>query len=402
LTGHRLFRRGGCAAIFLLGACAPAERVPTAAPSAPGVAEYGTPPGDVEPFLGSKRITVLVVRSDSNPLYTDSAFRAQAVAMAGEMRKVMSANAAGRLQLSFSIVGPLRLPRTVCDTVTWENTPNQHSVFAAAVAASDSLVDYSTVRDIMVIYQGHGCLTGHTGTRRRLWGIFTDEGEVDASMSFVSGLQSVPLSLIPVHEFTHTIGATHGEPIACVVGGARVLVHHGDHFAHMTDCAQVAPWYTLLDPMGIRMHHFTAHHKIRWGWIAPTEVKSATTGLYPIYPTEGPHRPGYTKALRVPVKSYYYHSFLLEYRSAKAPLVDDPYQVTDQVPGVYLLADWSTEHSATADLIEPLDGSESLTEFRTKPLPVGVPVVDVMNGLTILVESVTATKATVRITRGGI
>lgn len=413
MTGRSILRVAvGKAAIIaalsaaaLGAACAPDGPAPFAVPAAAASADdrtgAGTPSFDFAPFLGAQQITLLAVRSDSTPAYTDSAFLAQVAATASEMHKALRANAAGRLQVAIDIVGVLHIPPSVCDTTTWENTPNQHAVFRAAVDASDSIVDYSTVRQVLVIYQGHaGCLTGHSGARRRLWGIQTEEGEVDASMAFVTGINGPPYSTYAIHEFTHTIGATHGEPLICRASGERVLVHHGPAAEHWSACAIAPPYLNGIDPMGLGMHHFTPHHKIRWGWIAPTEVRTiASSGAYALYPTEGPHRPGFAKALRIPVTSGYYHSLLLEYRSTSTSIVPNPVASLVQQPGVYLYADRSSASFAWADVLEPIDGWQLPDEFQVRPLPVGASVTDAAKGLTILVESVSDVGAVVRITR---
>ena len=177
------------------------------------------------------------------------------------------------------------------------------------------------------------------------------------------------------------------------------MVDHSPHAAHWEHCPGAPPFVTSLDPMSNGMHHFSAPHKIRWGWISPEEVRMVDTGTVILYATEGPYAPGRPKAIRVLTKkSGYYHSYVLEYRSATASLVPGPGSYV-QVPGVYLYADNSGSNNAEADLVEPLDETSSLTEFRTRPLPLGIPVEDATLRFIFRVEAIDRSRAAVRISR---
>jgi hypothetical protein len=349
--------------------------------------------------LGPQHVLVVLVNID-DPSWTDADLRKRAeddLALFAAAYREYSWNA---VSFDFQILGPYHPTLDGCEdsSVPGAFKYNEDVILRKGVAAVDPIVDFSTVHQMMVLHvTSFKCPVGDSGEPRAVRDIATNEGPLDSSVAWAG--EGDPSQVFTIaHEFGHTLGGSHTEPRLCYTNPSdpttRVPINHSSSM----QCVLGPPWYLTQDVqcVGGGLHHFSINQKELFGWVAPSQIVTATRGVFTIEPTET--QSAAVRAVRVPLTGSQWKYYYLEYRSAIG--LD-----ADQTPGVYLYAVSNSATSTGQRLIEP-PPFVSNTEFTARPLPLGqlaacVPqlsYVDVSQDLAITVTSMSPTGATVALT----
>ena len=257
---------------------------------------------------------------------------------------------------------PINAVSTTCDYVTWGNLAR-----TAAQNAGVNLSGYSQV----IHYFPRSATCGWSGV-----------GQLPGRYTWINGSSSSTIA----HELGHNFGVHHASSLTCTnAAGERAAI---------SDTCTSSEYGDPFDVMGRGYRHMNAYQKGRLGFLeAPNTATAVASGTFTIAPIEQPSTGALT--VRVPIPAtlpqlYYY----VELRQ---PSSFDNFASTSSVTNGVLIH--RNPDYATLARTQLIDASPVTSSFNDAALPVGGTFTDAAAAISISVSAVSATGATIQITR---
>ncbi|MDH5286924.1 MAG: S-layer homology domain-containing protein [Betaproteobacteria bacterium] len=189
--------------------------------------------------------------------------------------------------------------------------------------------------------------------------------------------------LVIGHELGHTFGIGHASSLRCNVSGATHPIdgtctrsEYGDGFSIMGNS---------------RPGHLSAPHKVELGYVQPAQYRTHAggTATYALSPYETPG--GTTYALKIPASPR--RTYWIEFRQ---PTGFDAFMGTGATEGALFHTSWPSDWSCDSCLLDMTPATA--TTFSDAALPVGATFADTLTGMSVTVQSKTATALSVSVT----
>jgi hypothetical protein len=313
--------------------------------------------------FGAQKTVILLVNFSNNPVQPYTTAQANSVAFTTTSNFDLE-NSYGQTWLTGDVFGWFTIPltSTICDPATLGLEAQ-----SAATAAGVNLTNYD---HYVYVFPGNSCAFG---------GLATVGGS--PSHAWING--SLALGVLG-HEMGHNLGLLHSHSLDCgnvVLGTPCTMVEYGD----------------TVDIMAMASYHFNAFQKERLGWLnygsSPPLTTVTASGTYTIGPLEAIGSE--SKALKIPrgTTGSFFYVELRQGLGFDAKLVSNTNITNGVVVHLASPSDWNS-----SDLLDMTAGTSS---WADPALTVGQNYTDSTSGVSITVNSVSATGASVTVVLNG-
>jgi hypothetical protein len=313
--------------------------------------------------FGAQKTVILLVNFSNNPVQPYTTAQANSVAFTTTSNFDLE-NSYGQTWLTGDVFGWFTIPltSTICDPATLGLQAQ-----SAATAAGVNLTNYD---HYVYVFPGNSCAFG---------GLATVGGS--PSHAWING--SLALGVLG-HEMGHNLGLLHSHSLDCgnvVLGTPCTMVEYGD----------------TVDIMAMASYHFNAFQKERLGWLnygsSPPLTTVTASGTYTIGPLEA--MGSESKALKIPrgTTGSFFYVELRQGLGFDAKLASNTNITNGVVVHLASPSDWNS-----SDLLDMTAGTSS---WADPALTVGQNYTDSTSGVSITVNAVSATGASVTVVLTG-
>jgi hypothetical protein len=367
--------------------------------SVPSVSASGA--GEVTPATATKKVLVIIGDYNDlagNPVTADQADIAFNTDPAS-VKSYFETTSRGRMTTTTTVKGPWALNISNCSggaNGVWSNS--RSAVTTVAAANGVNLADY----DYIVLWTKVPCGVGWIG-QAELPGRYA---QILVDYSQYPGDEPALATMVATHEMEHNMFLYHSQGLGCFDASNNQVVLTGSN-----DCLAFgyADQYTTMGSSGASNHALLDAERLReLGWLDASESQTVTSaGTYTIVPTYSALAG--SRELRIvapnPVNTGHGGVWTIELRSTLAGSPFDQFSGSS-LPGATGITIRYSEndvsgfgYSYLVDTVANgyLSGGACYCSFWDAPLQPGGTVTDTMSGLSIKLNSVTASGASVTI-----